>query len=260
MNESEMNEAVRLPNAVEPARSPTSSRGPSVAQIGVVVLILALGVGITAMTSKVTQMAEPGIRLQDGHPFLAEHVGSWVGGPLEGLTEGERKILPPDTEGARRVYKDGAGHEIFCSVVLEGRDVTSIHRPELCLTGQGFELEKPRIEGIKVATAPDGLLEVSRLDAARTVQLTDGRTVKTQSIFLYWFVGKERVTPSHPKRILITTFDRVFRNRNARWAYILIHAPLGNQSGLNVAPEDERATMQVVAKFVQDLYPTFALN
>jgi EpsI family protein len=251
-----------LPGAVPVAGNErrATSRGPSVIQLAVVLAILGSGVLVTALTSSVTQVAEPGIRLVDGKPFLVEQAGDWKGGPLEGLTEAERNILPADTEGVRRIYKDAQGHEVYCSVILEGKDVTSIHRPELCLTGQGWVLEKPRVEQIPTPAAKNGLLPVSRLNATRNIRLENGRIALARSVFLYWFVGKDRVTASHPQRIMLTTIDRVLHNRNARWAYILIHVPMAADAAPGGTDNAEKQTMQTVTKFVQDIYPTLALH
>src|ERR1700722_9522705 len=103
-----------MPAAVEPSSahavaSPTS-RGPSTRQIAIVVAILGGGVLFTAMTSDVTKVSEPGIKLtEDGQPFLADKAGDWNGGELTGLTPEEKKILPEDTMGSRRIFKDGKG-------------------------------------------------------------------------------------------------------------------------------------------------------
>jgi len=201
------------------------SRGPSVIQLGLLVAILGAGVLVTALTSQVTKMTEPGVKLVDGQLFLVDKVGDWIGGELGGLSEAEKNILPPDTEGARRVFKDKQGRELFCSIVLAGRDVTSIHRPELCLPGQGWEIQNEHVQQMPVAAAPGGALQVMRINATRSIPLPDGRTGRYRSIFLYWFVGKDRVTPYHWQRILWTTMDRVLHNTNHRWAYVLISMP-----------------------------------
>jgi EpsI family protein len=219
------------------------ARGPSARQLVILVVILGAGIVFTALTSDVSRISEPGVRLIDGQPFLPEKAGAWAGGEMTGLTPDERAILPSDTEGARRIYKDPAGHELFCSLVLAGRDVTSIHRPELCLRGQGWEWGGVTVAEIPAAGHP---LKVSRLDAVHAVQAKDGRTGQAQSVFVYWFVGKDRTTPYHWQRILWTTMDRVFHNRNHRWAYFLINAPV-------TTSQDD--TMQVITRFVQDLSP-----
>jgi EpsI family protein len=258
MKEYVMSEPQSSPTSVETTASAPAvkSRGPSLLHLGIVVGILAVGVVITALTADVTQTSEPGIALADGKPVLAEKFGEWAGGPQEGLSQVERDVLPVDTEGARRVYKDDAEHQIFCSVVLAGRDVTSIHRPEVCLPGQGWKIQSQHVENVPIAGAPGGGLGVMRLNTVREVPRQDGGTMRLESIFAYWFVGKDRVTPHHWERILWNTKDRVFHNTNHRWAYILIHAPVNPETAQTDPAKAQDEAMKVVARFVQDLYPT----
>src|SRR5882724_3449460 len=193
MSESDTNmaQAATEPSPVR-AAAVSTRRGPSTRQIAIVVAILGGGVLFTAMTSDVTKVSEPGVKLTpEGQPALADKVGNWTGGELTGLTEDEKRILPEDTMGSRRMFKDKDGDELFCSIVLAGRDVTSIHRPELCLTGQGWGLGKLEVEQIPTPVAKGGVLSVSRLNATREVQLSEGRVARANSIFLYWFVGKD---------------------------------------------------------------------
>jgi EpsI family protein len=232
-----------------------SRRGPSTAQIAIVVAILAGGVLFTAVTSDVAKVSEPGVNLYpDGTPFLVDQAGDWTGGEKTGLTEDEQRLLPKDTEGSRRLFKDKDGNELFCSIVLAGRDVTSIHRPELCLPGQGWKIQSEFTQAIPVPSAPGGVLNVMRMNAVRTIQLPGGRTGELWSVFAYWFVGKGRITPYHWQRIYWTAKDRVLHNTNHRWAYILIHKPIKEGEADATASQDN--AMKVVAKFVQDVYPT----
>jgi EpsI family protein len=244
-------------SVAESLQTKTSSptRSLSTAQLAVLIAILGGGVLATALTSDVTKASEPGVKLVEGRLFLVDKVGDWVGGELGGLTDAEKDILPPDTEGARRVFKDKDGRELFCSIVLAGRDVTSIHRPELCLPGQGWSIQDEHVQRVPVATAPGGTLELMRMNATRSIPLADGRTGRYRAIFVYWFVGKDRTTAYHWQRILWTTLDRVFHNINHRWAYVLISMPnIGDG-----APDDGKSseeTMKFVRSFVQDVYPT----
>src|SRR5437899_1414743 len=137
------------------------SRGPSTLQLVIVVAILAGGIVLTALTSDVSKVSEPGVKLVEGQPFLPEKAGLWTGGEKTGLTSDERAVMPADTEGVRRIYSDDKGHQVYCSIVLAGRDVASIHRPELCLTGQGWQLAAPRTVDIETPAALGGALRVS---------------------------------------------------------------------------------------------------
>ena len=239
----------------KPAPAPASARGPSITQLVVVVAILGLGVVVTALTSNVTKVSEPGLRLVDGKPFLPETAGAWQGGAQEGLTEMERALLPSDTEGCRRVYRDAASNDVYCSVILAGREVTSIHRPELCLPGQGWTIESENVESIPVAQAPGGALKVMRMNVARSGPTATGGLVRRQYVFLYWFVGKDRITPHHWQRILWTTEDRVLHDRNHRWAYFLINAVVPAAPGDAALPKLADETMHLLGRFVQEVYP-----
>jgi EpsI family protein len=234
------------------------SRGPSVVQIALVVAILGAGILVTALTSDVTRVSEPGVRLVEGQPFLPEKAADWTGGELQGLSENERKLLPADTEGARRLYTDKAGDQVYCSIILAGREVTSIHRPELCLPGQGWRIENEYTESVPAAAADGGQLKVMRMNMTHAVNSTDGRAMPVRYVFVYWFVGKGRVTPYHWQRILWTAKDRVLHNTNHRWAYVLINAPVTKgQAGSN-HERSEAETMQLIARFVRDIYPALA--
>jgi len=257
---SELQAPATQPVADQPSGQPItiSRRAPSTAQMAIVVAILAGGVLFTAMTSDVTKVSEPGVKLYpDGTPYLADHAGDWTGGEKQGLTEDEVRLLPKDTEGSRRFFKDKNDDELFCSIVLAGRDVTSIHRPELCLPGQGWKIENEYTQAIPVPTAPGGILNVMRMNATRATPLADGRTVQTRSVFTYWFVGKDRVTPYHWQRIFWTAKDRVMHNTNHRWAYILIHMPIRDDATDGGAIKSGDDAMKVVSRFIQDIYPTF---
>jgi len=260
---SESSATTTPPMAVRPEGQPDAPqrRGPSTKQISIVVVILAVGVLLTATTSDVAKVSEPGVKLYpDGTPYLVDQAGVWTGGEKTGLTEDEQRLLPKDTEGSRRLFRDRAGDELFCSIVLAGRDVTSIHRPELCLPGQGWKIQSEYTQAIPVATAPGGVLNVMRMNASRPIRLADGRTTEARSVFAYWFVGKDRMTPYHWQRIYWTAKDRVFYNTNHRWAYILIHLPIQGDAEQGAAVKSQDDAMKVVSSFVQDIYPSLIVK
>ena len=174
-----------------------------------VVGVLGGAVLLTATTSDVAKTSEPGVKLcPDGSPFLVGQVGGWTGDEKQGLTKEEQDLLPQDTEGSRRVFKNDHGDEVYCSIILAGRDATSIHRPELCLPGQGWTINE-HMETIPVAAAPGGRLTVMRMNGTHLARFSDGQLGQSKSIFLYWFAGKDRITASHWQRIYWTSRDRV---------------------------------------------------
>ena len=51
--------------------------------------------------------------------------------------------------------------------------------------------------------------------------MRDGRKIVVPAVFVYWFVGGERVVASHWERLAWSAYDRLMRQRNHRWAYIV---------------------------------------
>jgi len=57
-------------------------------------------------------------------------------------SEVELGYFPKDTSYARRFYQAPDGFGVSTTVILMGADRTSIHRPEYCLLGQGWSIDK----------------------------------------------------------------------------------------------------------------------
>ena len=162
-----------------------------------------------------------GVRLAEGgnDPVeLPAFVGTeWIGRRTE-VTAVEREILPKDTGFSRRNYVNvGDGrHGVFVSIVLSGKDRTSIHRPELCLVGQGWTIGDTRevmfeVEGGEGWTAT--LLETEM------VEPRSGRRIPAR--VAYWFVSSEAATATHWGRFFHDAWNRL-RGRADRWAYVLV--------------------------------------
>ena len=228
---------------------------PGIRQLGIVIIILVAGLVLTTFTADVKRSSEPGIRLVNDRAFLPDVVGGWNGGEQGRLTDDERSVLPPDTDGARRVYTNATGRSIFCTVVLAGRDVTSIHRPEVCLTGQGWKLDAAQTERIDTPAGPNGVLRVARMNAGKIIQLKDGHQAQMYVVFAYWFVGKGRTTPYHWQRIWWTTVDRILHGRNQRWAYFLFDIVVPMERAVTDPRAGQDEAMQQLRGFIQDFYP-----
>ncbi|MCC5022721.1 MAG: exosortase-associated EpsI family protein [Candidatus Synoicihabitans palmerolidicus] len=93
---------------------------------------------------------------------------------------------------------DDRQQQVLISVVLSGQDRTSIHRPELCLVGQGWtlgELTTTRFGGGNGVAAALWNLE-------REMPAGKGEArVPVKSLFAYWFVGRDRVETTTAGRL-----------------------------------------------------------
>jgi exosortase/archaeosortase family protein len=158
----------------------------------------------------------------------------WIGRRAE-VTPVEREILPPDTGFSRKTYVSlaDAKNPVLLSLVLSGRDRTSIHRPELCLVGQGWtiasmfghEFRHPGDRGAgstaPAAAAPAKQFPATVLRVRREVPTPRGKVVVPQLV-AYWFVGGDTVVATHWQRIARDAWNRVAHARVDRWAYVLM--------------------------------------
>jgi EpsI family protein len=166
--------------------------------------------------------AASGVRLSaDGvNPVeLPAFLGTeWIGRRTE-ITAVEREVLPADTGFARRNYVNvQSAQAVFFSVVLSGRDRTSIHRPELCLIGQGWSIRDRSRRALRWAGGSGAVVPATVL---RTEQaMREGRTMP--ALTAYWFVSSEGAVATHWERLLRDAWSRVRHGRADRWAYVLM--------------------------------------
>jgi len=142
----------------------------------------------------------------------------WIGRRAE-VTQVERDILPPDTGYSRRNYValHQPGRQVLLSIVLSGRDRSSIHRPELCVAGQGWTItgrsteafDYPGREGQSFAAT---VLHIEHKAGDK----------KIPALLAYWFASGDRVVATHWERMLFSAWDRLRHGRADRWAYVLL--------------------------------------
>jgi EpsI family protein len=176
---------------------------------------------------------------------LPEEIGNFDGTPQE-VSDAEKVILPPDTEFAKMLYTDPDGETVNAQIVLAGAEKRSIHRPEVCLPGQGWTIKSSQ-------TLPSGaVLPVTMLRIARPIDV-NGKTAELESLFLYWFVGKDTATASHLVRVLKTNLDVLLTNTNHRWAYVIASAPV--LAGLTPSGKTEPETLAMLKDFIAKFAP-----
>jgi hypothetical protein len=235
----------------------------------VVIGLLALTALLLAMTVDVRVSDEAGIRI-----LLPDRVGEWqgreiryclsagcqrdfvvdklddpnvcpaCGGPLDVMSKGEKDLLPGDTVLLRKRYVNAAGEQVFVTIVMSGKERVSIHRPQICLVGQGNEIVRQFTVDVPIEGRKP--LQVMTLEMLRRGNLPDGRPFEQPTYYGYWFVGKGRETPHHVQRMIWMATDRIFHNVSHRWAYISVGGARDKES------DDYQ---KQISSFVHDLYP-----
>ncbi|MBI2514131.1 MAG: exosortase [Opitutae bacterium] len=205
--------------------------------IGVAVVLAAAGVALAARALDRAQVsARTGVRLAaDGvNPVaLPNYLGIDWAGQSAPVTAVERETLPPDTGYSRKNYVSlrDRRQSVFLSIVLSGRDRTSIHRPEICLVGQGWTI---RGQSAHTFVAGGVRVPATVLHIERDVTNARGEVAKLPALLVYWFVGADRIVASHWERVFYTSLDRVRPLQAHRWAYVLMqtHALDGEAAAL----------------------------
>jgi len=183
---------------------------------------------------------------------LPDYVDHWWG-YQEPMSEAEKTILPTDTEFERKHYDSHDGDRITCTIVLSGAERRSIHRPEICLPGQGYTIESSQV--IDVPLHSGNNLKVMNLTLTRPARTADGRNIQVSYYFMYWFVGDKVTTPYHMSRLWLTSWDRIVHHVNHRWAYVSLVSPI--TEGLAPQGRNPEETMKMLKDFIADVVPSF---
>ncbi len=199
-----------------------------------VVGLAALAVMFAAHQLEAIQLnPRTGIRLASGglNPVpLPDYLGTeWEGQPAD-ITAIERTVLPPDTGFSRKNYVSlrNLNERVLVSIVLSGRDRTSIHRPEICLVGQGWTIADRTAHEFSRPDDPAARVPATVLRIEREFTTPRGEKVKVPALFAYWFVGADRIVASNPARVFYASFDRLRHLQAHRWAYVVVQTLAGD--------------------------------
>ncbi len=225
-----------------------------------VILVPVLGLaGVLAcrLTPPLVQGVESGVVMR-----LPGGVNRFLGEPGV-MSEEEKRLLPSDTEIVRMHYRTasygpGTQDQVEFTLVQAGTERRSIHRPEVCLTGQGWTLLKSVT--IPIEISPGQTLRVKDLWIEKTVQAPGKPPRPIRAHYLYWFIGTDVTTPNHGERIWLTTWDSVTRNVNHRWAYASALALVTDhftpeEVGQRIRDNDQ--TLEMLTSLIRDLAPKF---
>jgi hypothetical protein len=184
---------------------------------------------------------------------VLDYDSQWV--EVDNLT---RQTLPQDTSYGARLYKGPDGFQMLMNVVLMGADRTSLHKPQICLEGQGFHIDTPASEETRIrierpASAGGSYdLPVVKLVGTRQV-VADGRTETWRGVYVYWFVADDALSAS------VSGFERMWWMARhlvstgvlQRWAYVSCLA--------YCRPGQEQAAFDRMKALIQSAAPQFQL-
>lgn len=243
------------PAASPPAASPPAPHFPPW-RMASVLLLSGLALLSCRLSPEVVAGNEAGVVMT-----LPVGIGRFIGAPEE-PDHVEKELLPSDTEIVKMRYRTLSAPPLRdvanVTIVLSGAERRSIHRPEVCLDGQGWTLLESRV--VPVEIAPGHILEVKDLLIERIWVAPGGSRKPLRAHYVYWFVGTDVTTPHNSTRIWLSSWDNIIRNVNHRWAYPSITAWVTENfdpSETGQRPRGSEETMQVITTLIRDLAPRF---
>lgn len=159
----------------------------------------------------------------------------------------ELGYFPPDTSYARRCYQDSTNYfPIFNTIVLMGADRTSIHRPEFCLPGQGWQINSKTEAKVPLQSSQAYELPVMKWTVGQNYQGQD-----ISGVYVFWFVADNEQTTGIVPMQLQMIQDQLLTGVLQRWAYVSYFTVC--------VPGQEDATFERMAKLIASSVPEFQL-
>jgi len=147
------------------------------------------------------------------------------------MGEMERKWLPIDTTYLKKSYSEiGLPDEvanyraIHATLIVAGSDSRSLHRPQVCLTAQGWAIAKREVVAMETSGGP---LQVMNFHLERLLRNEDGsprlndkgKQLKQRAYYCYWWVGPGDSTPYDEEKVWKSVVNSIISGQNERWAY-----------------------------------------
>jgi hypothetical protein len=159
--------------------------------------------------------------------------------------------LPQDTSFGQRLYRAPDGFAASLSVVLMGRDRTSLHQTEFCLEGQGWLIDRNISSETTVHLDRPCSYDLPVMKFIANKQFTaDGRTLTGRRVYIVWFVaGDNEYTARHWQRMWWMARDLLLTGVLQRWAMVSCTTVC--------APGQEDAAFERLKKFMVASVPEF---
>lgn len=159
--------------------------------------------------------------------------------------------LPKDTSYAERLYSAPDGLQVMANLILMGDDRTSIHRPDYCLPGQGWQILDRAAVKIPIAGTPSYELPVQKWTVSNSYTTPEGQKIPVSGLYVFWFVAENNETDDYGT-IQKSIFMHLLRHGVLeRWAYVSYFTYF--------PPGQEEAAFARVKNLIANSVPEFQL-
>lgn len=222
------------------------------------VLLIGSTAVVLARIKSVQRLGEPGVKtrpIAGSHNLevllpetVLDYTSEWV--PQAEIVT---NTLPSDTSYGQRRYTAPDKSWISANVVLMGADRASMHKPQFCLTGAGWNITKTEVVPIPIDRPSPYQLSVIKL-TAKTILKQNGQEQPVSGIYVYWYVtdGALSASPMGWDRMWSIGYNLFKSGLLQRWAYISFFAPCN--------PGEEEETYARVKKLIAATVPEFQIS
>lgn len=220
------------------------------AQVGASVAMATMGLGVCALTPIQIELAKPGLVRTLPLQFKDFQ------GMEQGMTMQEKSILAEGVKIVRNAYLGPGGRQITVTLITSGQGKRELHRPEVCLPGQGWNMAESTPVELKLSDGRTLTATLLRLFSDR--EISPGVPSRMRAVNLYWYVGSDGTTsPDYYDHIRISYLDAIFKTINHRWSMVSIFSPITDSQSADGNPFAEIGAIEEVKNFVQELAPHF---
>lgn len=240
----------KSPKAVAEAWGPALAAKPLLFRAGLALALAGVGLGVCARTDISLTVADPGVAMR-----LPLQVGQFQGRPLD-MTAQERNILDPGVELARTYYAASDGSEFLTTLIVGGAGKRTLHRPEVCLPGQGWTISSRSVMPIE---RKDGrTIHATLLRLFRDAEPEPGQRLRIRALNIYWYIGSDGTTSAdYYDHIRVSYQDAIFKNLNHRWSMASFFFPMAARPIGMEDPFAEVGLMEEARQVIREVVPTF---
>ena len=217
--------------------------------------------------------------------FLPEDVDGYEG-ESGGMGEKESEWLPEDTEYLRMTYREigllneadklkqqgkfeaaerysnyASFRALQVTLLVAGADSRSLHRPAVCLPGQGWKIVRREVVKLQTTGGPlevmDFHLEAGFANEDGSPRLDEnGEPILRRAHYIYWWVGPDDSTPYDERRVFLELWNSTYKGKRERWAYPSVMVYVEGED-----PVEGRAKAQERAyDYIQKHAPQFQIS
>ncbi len=193
-------------------------------------------------------LGAPGV--QEALPLRIGNFQGWQGE----ADQRELNMLAEDVKIMRNYYILGGGANAMCSVVLSGAERRSLHRPEVCLPAQGWNVIDKSVTTLHSEDNRD--VDVMLVRMLRDFAGPDGKARRVRALNVFFYVGSEGVTtPDYYDHVYKSYLHSLTRNINHRWALVSFYMPFSETEVGQDNPMVELGAIEELREFVAKAIP-----